>query len=252
MKIHNQRAFERNQFDKVYMAGFHAKRRDDCPYPVPEALCHQRLVVSCKITLTPEDKFELARLNAEMELHEWHRWVHGFWNNDDHRTLDMHSYTYVKILTGPFAGDKVKVISLGSARDLEMRKAWDAGSGQDTSPNATECWSLFGEGVWHEKLGQRFNIHAINGVPPSCEWAGTPFDKFEQEIFPGDVVMYAMRDLTVSELLVEKIEYKNGDTVMSGIDLHTGKKTKNSYPRRCVKLSGKALPENLYPARKKS
>ena len=162
----------------------------------------------------------------------------------------MSSKVKVKILVGVFAGQIVEAESIGSADTAEQSRRWndpvndrklnfyETPEGKAQSKEVDECWTRNkGDGVWVEMT--------INGRTHKRRYTlkteaidiGTPYDKKDREIMIDDVVVYAMRDLTVSELKVEKIVVSGGTTTLHGTDLHTGKKTKNSYPERCLKVS---------------
>lgn len=157
----------------------------------------------------------------------------------------MSDYTHqLKALTGDRKGTVYLAVGIGAADTLEQSKRWndpkndkiadfyDTPEGKAQSKEANECWKRNG--------GDGFWIDGIGRVVEGDDWEDlvTPFDKKGREIKVGDVIVYAMRDLTVSELKVEKIGNVVGyERSMHGTDLHTGKKTKNSYPSRCLKVS---------------
>lgn len=130
---------------------------------------------------------------------------------------------------------------IGAADTLEQSKRWNlpkpgdfygSPAGKAQSKEVDECWARNkGDGFWIEGIGR---------VMEGDVWEDlvTPFDKKDREIKVGDVIVYAMRDLTVSELKVERIGNVVGyERTLHGTDLHTGKKTKNSYPSRCLNVS---------------
>lgn len=138
---------------------------------------------------------------------------------------------HYKILVGPNKGDILKGEGLGAALTLDERKHWD--SGADIGDLASKRWSQgCGDGVWIYKLNKRFKLDK------EVEDQHVPLDSLGVEIFVGDVVFYARRDLTVSKLKVEKIgDVLEYERTLHGVDLHTKKKTKNSNPSRCLKVS---------------
>jgi hypothetical protein len=151
----------------------------------------------------------------------------------------MSSKLYVKLLVGNCAGAVVIAQSIGAADTLEQSIRWNLPKNPDkffSSPEGIaqikeckECWNRNkGDGVWVEAHKRRYTLRT------EAVFMGDPFDKKGREIKVGDIVIYAMRDLTVSELRVDKITFTSMDTTMHGTDLHTGKKTKNSYPKRCL------------------
>jgi len=109
---------------------------------------------------------------------------------------------------------------------------YDSPEGHAQSKEVDECWKRNKvDGFWIDGIGR---------VMEGKEWEdlNTPFDREDQEIRVGDTIVYAMRDLTVSKLQITKIGDLNGyERTMYGIDLFTKKKTKNSYPSRCLKVS---------------
>lgn len=149
----------------------------------------------------------------------------------------------LKCLSGPRKGKIFKAASIGAADSLEQSNRWndkktdayafyDSPEGKAQSKEVDECWARNGtDGFWIDGVGR---------VVEGDDWEDlvTPFDKRGREIKVGDILAYAMRNLTVSELLVEKIgEVSGGQRTLHGTDLHTHKKTKNSYPDRCLKVS---------------
>jgi hypothetical protein len=150
---------------------------------------------------------------------------------------------YVKVLVGPHAGEIIVAIGIGVADTLEQSNRWndpakdhwrfyDTAKGKAQIKEVDECWARNKtDGVWVEAHHRRYTLKS------EAENLGDPFDKKDREIKIGDIIVYAMRDLTVSELKVEKIKFTGMDTVLYGTDLHTGKKTKNSHPERCLKVS---------------
>lgn len=94
----------------------------------------------------------------------------------------------------------------------------------------THCsWETIGEGVWIPSLNRRFSIADVLHL---C----VPFDREKNEIKVGDVIYYSMRDLTVSKMRVEQIDTGGSmNCTLKGTDLFTNKKTKNSYPKRCLR-----------------
>lgn len=139
-----------------------------------------------------------------------------------------------KILTGPHAGE---------IHDGE-------GCNARPYPNCPENlinWDKHQDGIWipalNMRLKQRHN-------PDSKGWSDAyldyenlvvPFDRYKQEIKVGDVIFYSARDLQVCRLKVEKLGniHHAGcgwlQRIMHGTDLDSKKKTKNSYPSRCIK-----------------
>jgi hypothetical protein len=151
----------------------------------------------------------------------------------------MSEYTYR--LKNKINGLVYPAAAIGAADTLEQSLNWnkphkdnfyDSPEGRRQSEEVDECWARNkGDGFWIDGLGR---------VMEGDVWEDlvTPFDKKGREIVVGDVIVYAMRDLTVSELKVEKIGNVVGcERTLHGIDLHTNKKTKNSYPSRCLKVS---------------
>lgn len=152
----------------------------------------------------------------------------------------MSDYTNkLKALTGDRKGLVYLAAGIGAADSLEQSNRWNdpkkdklgnfysSPEGRAQSREVDECWKRNGtDGFWIEGIGR---------VVVGKDWEDlqTPFDKKGREIKVGDVIVYAMRDLTVSELKIEKLV----KGVMHGTDLHTGKKTKNSYPERCLNVS---------------
>lgn len=135
-------------------------------------------------------------------------------------------------------------VGIGAADTLEQSQEWQKRDykkdydkfGPQWKAEVDECWARNKyDGYWIPNIGRVVTTEKEK----TSEWEhmGSPFDKQGREIKVGDVIVYAMRDLTVSEMKITKIEKKNFDTVMHGVDLHTNKKTKNSYPRRCLKVS---------------
>lgn len=145
----------------------------------------------------------------------------------------------LKCLTGPLAGLVYFADPIGAADTLEQSVRWrtlphrerldfySTPEGKAQSEEVSECWKRNGrDGFWIEGIGRVV-------VGPDWEDTKTCFDKMDREIFVGDVIVYAMRDLTVSELKITHFKGKK----MYGIDLHTNRKTYNSYPSRCLKVS---------------
>jgi hypothetical protein len=151
---------------------------------------------------------------------------------------NMNDYCYLK---NTITGKVHKAIAIGAADTAEQSERWncpvannfyDTAAGRAQTAEVKECWNRNKvDGYWIDGIGR---VSEKNG----WENLHTSFDKLGREIKVGDVVVYAMRDYTVSELKIEKIGNVVGhERVMHGTDLHTNKKTKNSYPSRCLKVS---------------
>lgn len=148
--------------------------------------------------------------------------------------------TKLKALTGINVGTIFDAMEIGAADTLLQSLRWNVdrpdsfystSAGKAQSDEVDECWARNkGDGFWIDGIGR-----VMEGV----DWQDlhTPFDKKDREIKVGDVIVYAMQNLTVSELKVEKLVLKNRTMTLHGTDLHTGKKTKNSYPERCLNVS---------------
>lgn len=90
-------------------------------------------------------------------------------------------------------------------------------------------WTTIGEGVWIPAMNCRIPITDVLDLH-------VPFDRENHEIKVGDTIIYAMRDLTVSKMVVGKIVVKNNICTLHGKDVFTDKSTRNSYPKRCLKV----------------
>lgn len=90
-------------------------------------------------------------------------------------------------------------------------------------------WQTIGEGVWIPAMNCRIPISDVLDLH-------VPFDREDKEIKVGDTIIYAMRDLTVSKMVIEKIVVKNRTCTLHGKDVFTGRGNRNSYPSRCLKL----------------
>ena len=148
-------------------------------------------------------------------------------------------------LKNKFSGKVYSAASIGAADTLVQSKRWN-------EPN-TDTHKFYGSAeaeakaqaeivvdCWKRNKGDGFWIEGVGRVMVGDEWENlfVPFDKLGREILVGDVIVYAMRNLTVSELKVEKIgNVDRYERTLHGTDLHTKKKTKNSYPSRCIKVS---------------
>lgn len=133
--------------------------------------------------------------------------------------------------------------AIGAADTLAQSKKWNSPENgvngfYDTPEGIAQTKEV--DACWKRNKGDGFWIKGIGRVMEGDEWENlfVPFDKLGREICVGDVIVYAMRDLTVSELKVEVIGKVLGyERTLHGTDLHTKKKTKNSYPSRCLKVS---------------
>jgi hypothetical protein len=137
-----------------------------------------------------------------------------------------------KLLVGPYTGDILDGIALGACIDLVQRERWDRG--EYSSNETSDAWRDESEGVWIERLNRRFKLSEL-------EDQQVPYDTLGREIFVGDVIVYAMRNLVVSQLKITKIGDRNSGVYnqrkLYGVDLHTNKKTVNGHPNRCLKVS---------------
>jgi hypothetical protein len=136
-----------------------------------------------------------------------------------------------KILVGPNKGEILEGEDLGVALTLIEREEWN--SGKKIGDTALKRWEQgIGDGVWIYKLNRRFALKT------EVEDQVVPLDVLGSEIFVGDVIVYAKRNLTVSKLRVGEIGVMvfDGERTLYGIDLHSNKKTKISYPSRCLKI----------------
>ena len=89
-------------------------------------------------------------------------------------------------------------------------------------------WEAIGDGVWIPALNRRVSVNDVIDLH-------VPFDRENNEIKVGDTIIYAMRNLSVSKMVVGKIAVKNDTCTLYGKDVFSGKSTKNSYPYRCIK-----------------
>jgi hypothetical protein len=143
---------------------------------------------------------------------------------------------HLKCLTGNRAGLIYNAHSIGAADSLEQSLRWNRDKPPEGFAQAAEvqnCWAVNKcDGFWIEGVGR---------VVVGSDWENlfTPFDTTGKEICIGDTIAYARRDLTVSLLKIDKIAPPKGsyERTLYGIDLHTNKRTKNSYPTRCLKIS---------------
>jgi len=141
-----------------------------------------------------------------------------------------------RILSGPRAGEIHTGCQLGAwdtYDNLLLYNQRGGYGGNDQKWVDLHCnWQTNGEGVWLVSID-----NGVRYAMTDVEDLRVPFDKHDREILIGDIVMYAMRDLTVSRLKVDKIEQMNGDTVLKGTDLDDDRRTRNSSPRKCVIIS---------------
>ena len=142
------------------------------------------------------------------------------------------------ILRNKLTKTTYRAVPIGVADTAEQSKQWMDRDYNTAGPLVRVAWATEIDNCWKRNKTDGFWIDGIGRVVCGDEWEDThtPFDKMGREIDIGSVIIYAMRDLTVSELKVEKIEWKYGYS-LKGTDLHTGKKTKNGYPERCMKVS---------------
>ena len=152
----------------------------------------------------------------------------------------MGSFTRLKKLTGVDAGLEYVAYPIDCAFTLDQCKSWQGRDYKKATDADFKRWA--DETRQCEVAGNTYNGYWIDGigrVEIGTDWENLciPLDKMDREIKVGDVVVYAMRDLVVSEMKITKLEKKGYGTMMYGIDLHTNKNTKNSYPRRCLKVS---------------
>ena len=149
----------------------------------------------------------------------------------------IHRY---KMLVGLFVGDILEGEQIGGwdsseaihyhkylTEELELaRDSPQVKANTDAHLN----WNL-GEGVWITKLNQRF----VDGK--EVEDLRIPFDRYGREIFVGDTIAYAMRDLTVAQMKITKFAVKRRECIMYGVDIDSHKSTRNHAPSRCIKLN---------------
>lgn len=139
-------------------------------------------------------------------------------------------------------GNLHKAVGIGAADTLEQSLRWNSPKSDKIGFYATpegKAQSKEVDDCWKRNKGDGFWVDGIGRVMVGGEWEDlyVPFDKKGREIQVGDIIVYARRDLTVSEMKVEKIGNRNGyERTLHGTDLHEGKKTKNSYPSRCLKI----------------
>ena len=135
---------------------------------------------------------------------------------------------YDKILVrNTTTGATYEAIEIGRANDMSCLGR--AGVRPVCDPKNTYC------GAWIDGIGR---VEMKSRDNPTSEWENTnsPFDKNDQLIKPGDTIYYAMRSLEVSKMVITSITHNGGHrSTMYGTDVFTGKKTRNSYPYRCLK-----------------
>lgn len=126
-------------------------------------------------------------------------------------------------------------ISINRANDLTQYKEWIENALQNVGNynqyNQSNGWY----GVWIEGIGR---VETNPSATPTAQWEdlNAPFDRMGELIKVGDTICYAMRSLEVSHMKISKIDSTNCRCTMYGIDVFTGKKTKNGYPKRCIKV----------------
>jgi hypothetical protein len=136
-------------------------------------------------------------------------------------------YRY-KILVLPFKDHIHDGVQLGAWDTLESVEFYKSKPCDQHDPKWVEAhcnWKTFGEGVWIPALGMRFAKNEVEDLL-------VPFDKFDKEILIGDLVAYAMRDLTVSRMRVDKI----AKGCIYGFDIDLQKRNKNGSPYKCINL----------------
>lgn len=152
-----------------------------------------------------------------------------------------------KLLVGPRAGEIVEGAYIGAwdtlANLLIYKEMEEKNINLDkrldwSKPHVN--WGVRSDGAWIPSLNCRFDFK----VPVAeIEDLHIPFDRYHRELAVGDVIAYAMRDLTVAQMRITKIGNSRHlgcgwfQRTLHGIDLDTNKKTKNSYPTRCIKLN---------------
>jgi hypothetical protein len=144
-----------------------------------------------------------------------------------------------KLLVGPDIGaivEGAEILAWDTGPNYEILKrmikveklAWD-------SPQVEAHWRIHcdpgaGDGVWIPSLNQRFKAKEV-------ENQFVPFDRYDKEILVGDIVAYAMRDLTVAKMKITKFVVRNRECVMYGVDVDSNKATHNHSPEKCIKLT---------------
>ena len=143
---------------------------------------------------------------------------------------------YTKVLVrNIITGATREGISIDLANDLTQYKEWVEndlkGVVNCRQYNQSNSWY----GVWIEGIGR---VETNPGATPTAQWEdlNAPFDRMGELIKVGDTICYAMRSLAVSHMKISKIDSAKGRCTMYGIDVFTGKKTKNGYPTRCIKV----------------
>ena len=142
---------------------------------------------------------------------------------------------YTKVLVrNIITGATREGISIDLANDLTQYKEWVEndlkGVVNCRQYNQANSW----HGVWIEGIGRVETKSST--MPVQWEDLNAPFDRMGELIKVGDTICYAMRSLEVSHMKITKIDSTDYRCTMYGIDVFTGKKTKNSYPTRCIKV----------------
>lgn len=110
---------------------------------------------------------------------------------------------------------------IGYADDLAQYNRWNSSgwNQNDKSSKSNGHW-----GYWIDGIGRV--EHGKDG------WEDTfaAFDAMGEQILVGDIIFYAMRNLTVSKMQVTKVEKGK----IYGIDVFTKRKTRNGSPRKCL------------------
>lgn len=143
---------------------------------------------------------------------------------------------YTKVLVRNIITGAIREgISIGRANDLTQYKEWVENAMQNVGNcnqyNQSNGWC----GVWIEGIGR---VETNPSATPGAQWENlnAPFDRMGELIKVGDTICYAMWSLAVSHMKISKIDSTKGRCTMYGIDVFTGKNTKNSHPRLCIKV----------------